>query len=186
MSKASLTTQTGKLFIVIRKNKAITVEKIKTYCETFGETYAFITHENDIDPVTGVKIPIHYHIVMNAKETRKRLATHLNDLSTFFGFKDNNGIQMDRYRSFEQALQYLIHKNDTQKTPHGANEIVTNIDKDELNTYLSLDTFTISFELVYSICMRSQNIVDVIRSLGLSNYQRYRATIWDIWKETKM
>lgn len=183
MSKASLSTQTGKLFIVIRKNKEIPINKIKEYCLTFGNEYAFITHKNDVDPLTGLVVPIHYHIVMNAKENKKRLSTHLNDLSTFFGFKDNNGIEIDKYRSYESALQYLIHKNDPQKTPHNINEIFTNIDQSELQTYLTLDTFVISFELVYSVCSHSKNIIEVIRALGLSNYQRYRATIWDIWKD---
>lgn len=185
MSKCSLSTQTAKLFIVIRKNKAISKDKIKEYCTTYGNEYAFIEHTCDIDPITGEKIPVHYHIVMNAKEKRQRLSTHLDNLSSFFGFKDNNGIEIDKYRSYESALQYLIHKNDSQKTQHSINEIVTNIDKEELKTYITLDTFTISFELVLSVCHNSNNIIDVIRSLGLSNYQRYRATIWDIWNEVK-
>lgn len=185
MAKATLTTQTGKLFIVIRKNKAISHAKIKEYCETFGNEYAFIEHTQDVDPLTGVVIPVHYHIVLNSKDNRKRISTHLNDLASFFGFKDCNGVEMDKYRSYESALQYLIHKNDKQKTQHDINEIVTNIDGDELKTYISLDTFTMSFELIYSVCLNARNIIDVIRSLGISNYQRYRATIWDIWEETK-
>ena len=178
-----MTTQTGKLFVVIRKNKAIDHEKIKSFCETYGKEYAFIEHTKDVDPLTGAIIPVHYHIVLNAKDNRARLSTHLNNISSFFGFKDNNGIEVDKYRSYESALQYLIHKNDKQKTPHDISEINTNIDKDELTTYLTLDTFTMSFELVFSVCQRSRNIIDVIRSLGLSNYQRYRQTIWDIWNE---
>lgn len=185
MGKASLNTQTGKLFIVIRKNKEIDKNKLKSYCEKYGNEFAFISHDNDIDSVTGLVIPIHYHIVMNAKDKRKRLSTHLEDLRAFFNFKDNNGIEIDKYRTWENALQYLIHKNNKEKTQHDFNEIITNIDKDELKTYLSCDTFVISFDLIYSTCLSSKNIVDVIRSLGISNYQRYRATIWDIWNEVK-
>lgn len=185
MAKASLNTQTGKLFIVIRKNKVLDVNKIKAYCSQYGCEYAFISHKEDKDPITGVIIPIHYHIVLNAKDKRKRLSTHLEDLRSFMGFKDNNGIEIDKYRSYESALQYLIHKNDPQKTQHDISEIITNIDKDELKTLLTIDTAVMSFELVLSIIKRSNNIVDVIRSLGLSNYQRYRATIWDIWQEER-
>lgn len=180
MAKCSLATQTGKLFIVIRKNKAIAFSKIKEYCETFGKEFAFIEHKNDIDPITKAVIPVHYHIVMNAKDNRKRLATHLNDLSSFFGFHDNNGIEVDKYRTYESAIQYLIHKNNPEKTQHKINEVVSNIDKDELTTYMTMDTMTISFDLVYSVCRNAHNIIDVIKSLGLSNYQKYRATIWDI------
>ena len=72
MSKASLNTQTGKLFIVIRKNKEIDINKIKAYCKEYGKEYAFICHAKDIDFATGVVIPVHYHIIMNAKDNRKR------------------------------------------------------------------------------------------------------------------
>lgn len=185
MSKASLNTQTGKLFIVIRKNKEIPMEKIKAYCSIYGDQYAFIKHENDIDAVTGLKIPVHYHIVMNAKNKLRRLSTHLEDISSFFGFENNNGIEIDKYRSYENALQYLIHKNNPEKTQHSINEIITNIDDKELSTYLTVDTGTISFETIYSLCLSSSNIIEVIRGLGISNYQRYRATIWDIWVECK-
>ena len=185
MSKASLQTQTGKLFIVIRKNKAISEDKIKAYCMQYGDTYAFISHKQDIDPITGIVIPIHYHIVLNAKDKRKRLATHLEDLRSFFGFKNNDGIEIDKYRSYESALQYLIHKNDPQKTQHTSDEIITNIDKGELATLLTCDETIISFELILALVHNSSRLTDVIRSLGISNYQRYRATILDIWREEK-
>lgn len=183
MAKSSLSTQTGKLFIVIRKNKPLDIQKIKDYCCEYGKEYAFICHGKDIDPVTGLIIPVHYHIVMNAKDSKKRLSTHLNDLSGFFGFNDNNGIEIDKYRTYENALQYLLHKNNPEKTQHKANEIVTNIDRDELTTYLTCDSSVISFDYVYSICLSSHNIVDVIKGLGLSNYNKYRNTIWDIYLE---
>lgn len=183
MSKASLTTQTGKLFIVIRKNKQIDLNKIKAYCSQFGEQYAFINHKEDIDPLSGVVIPTHYHIVLNAKDKRKRLSTHLEDIRSFFGFKDNNGIEIDKYRSYENALQYLIHRNNPEKTQHDISEIITNIDSEELKTLITCDTSVMSFDLIYSVCNTSNNIIEVIRSLGISNYQRYRSTIWDIWNE---
>lgn len=186
MNKASLSTQTARLFIVIRKNKVIDINKIKSYCELYGEEYAFITHKNDIDPLTGLCIPIHYHIVMNAKDKRKRLSTHLEDIRSFFGFKNNDGIEIDKYRSFENALQYLIHKNDKDKTQHSIDEIITNIDKDELTTFITCDTLVISFDYIYSLCKNANNILDVIKALGLSNYQRYRSTIWDIWNAIKI
>lgn len=185
MSKATLSTQTGKLFIVIRKNKELPISKIKAYCEQYGEEYAFITHKCDIDSATGLTIPIHYHIVLNAKDKRKRLATHLEDIRQFFNFKDCNGLEIDKYRSYESALQYLIHKNDKEKTQHDISEIITNIDNDELLTYISCDTFVISFDYIYSLCLRSKNIIEIIKAIGLSNYQRYRATIWDIWNNVQ-
>ena len=185
MSKAPLSTQTGRLFIVIRKNVTIKKDKIKAYCETFGKEYAFIEHKNDIDAETGLVIPVHYHIVMNAKENKQRLSTHLNNCAKFFGFDSKDGLEFDSYRTYENALQYLIHKNDKEKTPHKIDEIVTNIDKDELTTLLTCETSVMTFEHVLITIKNSNNIIDVIRTLGISNYQRYRATIKDIWTELK-
>ena len=65
-NKYPLTTQTSKLFVVIRKNKEISLDLLKSYCEEYFEQYAFIKHENDIDALTGYVIPVHYHIVGNA------------------------------------------------------------------------------------------------------------------------
>lgn len=184
----SLSTQTGKLFIVIRKDKdtmsRITNDLVLSYCRTFGKDYVFICHEHDIEPVTLLEETRHYHIVLNALAKDKRLSTHLNDLVSFFGFADNNGICIEKYDSYEGALQYLLHKNNPEKTQHDISELIYNIDRGDLETYLTIDlqNDTISFDRVYSICLSSGNIIEVIRQLGISNYQKYRATIWDIWQ----
>lgn len=185
--KCSLSTQTGKLFIVIRKAPSIMEkidnDKVLNYCKTFGKEYAFILHDKDVEPVTGEVESKHYHIVMKAQNGDKRLSTHLNDIVSYFGFEDNNGICIEKYDSLEGSLQYLIHKNNPEKTQHKVSEIITNIDKGDLNTYLTVDLESneISFDRVSSICLESSNIIEVIKSLGIVNYQRYRATIWDIW-----
>ena len=61
--KSSLNTQTGKLFIVIRKTPSImeTIDndKVISYCKTFGRDYVFICHEKDIEPVSGLVETIH-------------------------------------------------------------------------------------------------------------------------------
>lgn len=178
--QAPLTTQTGKLFIVIRKNKSIPLDKIKAYCLTYGKEYAFIEHKQDIDPVTGLVIPTHYHIVLNAKDVKKRLATHLNDLVSFFDFDNANGVEIDKYKTLSGALQYLTHQNQKEKTQHKVEEINHNFDVGEFATYMTCDNDVLSFERVYSVCLSAHNIIEVIRELGLSVYQRYRATIWDI------
>lgn len=184
--KQSLSTQTGKLFIVIRKTpeimKDISCDNILSYCKSFGVDYAFIEHNHDIDPITGLVEGKHYHIVMNAIHKDKRLSTHLNDLCSYFGFTDNNGICIEKYGSYEGSLQYLLHKNNPEKTQHDISEIVTNIDKGDLQTYISVDLQSqdVNFDYIYSICLSSKNIIEIIKQIGLSNYQRYRSTIWDI------
>lgn len=185
-NKYPLTTQTTKLFVVIRKNKKISKELIKTYCEEYYEQYAFIEHEKDIEPVTGQVEGCHYHIVGVAKKKKTPLQTHLNDLVRFFRFKDPNGVQIDKYENVVSAVQYLIHKNNPEKTQHKFEDITYKWDKEEFMLMMSSEqTEIISFDMVYSVCSTSKNILEVIKGIGFKTYHKYRATIWDIWNEIK-
>lgn len=185
-NKYPLITQTKKLFIVIRKNKEISKDLIKSYCDEFLESYAFIEHTRDVDPINAMIIPVHYHIVGCAKKARTPLSTHLNDIVKYFRFDNANGIQIDKYDNFVSAIQYLVHKNNPEKTQHNIDEIVTNIPKETLNLYMSSEqSEIISFDMVYSVCLASHNIVEVIRAIGFKTYHKYRSTINDIYNVIK-
>lgn len=183
-NKYPLTTQTSHLFIVIRKNVEIDINLIESYCKEYFKEWSFIEHKGDIEPITALVEGTHYHIVGNAKKVKTPLSTHLNDLIRFFKFDSANGIQIDKYDNYISAIQYLIHKNDLQKTQHNFNEIHSSIDINDLKLIVTSESEqTISFEYVYKICITSNNIVDVIRSLGIKTYSRYRYTIKDIFEE---
>lgn len=187
-NKYPLTTQTYKITLVIRKNKRIPISKLKEYCETYFEEYSFIEHQKDIEPVTKLVEGCHYHIVGNLKLEyhRDRLQTTLNHCVDFFKFDNANGIEIDKYDKYVNCIQYLIHKNQPEKTPHQASEIYTNIDMDTMNLYLTSDSGDIiTFDMVYSICYSSHNIVEVIKQLGFKNYHRYRSSIQDIYEFCK-
>lgn len=185
-NKYPLTTQTTKLFIVIRKNKVISKDLIKSYCDEFLDSYAFIEHTKDVDPIDAMVIPVHYHIVGNAKKVKTPLSTHLNDIVKFFRFDDSNGIQVDKYDNYISALQYLVHKNNPEKTQHNVDEIITNIPKEQFDLYMTSEqSEIISFDMCYSLCMSSNNIVEVIRAIGFKTYAKYRSTILDIYYTCK-
>ena len=118
----SLSTQTGKHFIVIRKNKEIPLSVIQEYLDMNYKEYALIKHEGDKDSVTGEVIPVHYHYVGNCKRKDIRLSTLINELSTALKC-DKQCISADKYNSLELSLQYLLHKNNPEKTPHKMEEI---------------------------------------------------------------
>ena len=181
-NKYPLTTQTTKLFIVIRKNMEISKEFIKAYCDEFLEQYAFIEHKGDIEPTTKLVEGTHYHIVGISKKKKTPLNTHLNDIVKFFRFDDSNGIQVDKYDNVVSAVQYLIHKNNPEKTQHKFEEITYKWDKEEFMLMMSSEqTEIISFDMVYSLCFTATNIVDVIKGLGFKTYHKYRSTIIDIY-----
>lgn len=183
-NKYPLTTQTTHLFIVIRKNKEISKDLIKAYCEEYLDQYAFIEHKGDREPVTQNIEGTHYHIVGYAKKKKTRLSTHLEDITKFFRFDDSNGIQVDKFDNIVSAVQYLIHKNNPEKTPHNFNEVVYKWDKEEITLIMSAEqSEIISFDMVYSCCCRASNIVQVIQTLGFKTYARYRTTILDMYNE---
>lgn len=182
--KYPLTTQTRQLFIVIRKTGKETpnIEVVDKYCKEYFEEYSYICHEHDIDPITKLAIPKHYHICGRSNKSKTRLSTHLEDLVKFFKFENNHGIEIDKYDNYVKALQYLVHKNNPEKTQHKVSEVITSFeDQDFANIMASESGETISFDLVYAVCRTSNNIVEVIKSIGFHTYHKYRNTIRDIW-----
>lgn len=183
--KTPLTTQTAKLFIVIRKTgKEIPNKKlVEAYCRDYFSEFAMIEHTQDIDPVTALVIPKHYHIVGRSKKTKTPISTHLNDLSKYFGFNDSNGIEIDKYDNYIKSVQYLIHKNNPEKTQHEAKEIVTNIEEEVLRNILASETGEdISYDLVYSVCRTAHNICEVIKEIGFKTFNKYSRTILLMWE----
>ena len=184
MSRAtSLTCQTKKLNIVIRKNVAIKRERLEAFCNEWFTEWAFIEHAKDIEPNSGIVEGIHYHIVANAKDSRIRLSTRLNHICEAFHFDNANGIQIEQYRTFEGSLQYLIHLNQPEKTQHEASEICTNLSKEEFNLYMTANVGeVITFDRLFASVVNARNIIDVIHDLGIKAYKDWRNVIWDIWR----
>lgn len=180
--KTSLTCQSRKVCIVIRKNKNIPLDKIKEYCANNFERYAFIKHEGDISPETGEIVPVHYHIVGDMLGAKIPFSCRLNTLAKFFGFDNIFGIEIEQYRTFEGSLQYLTHKNQSEKTPHDKSEIIHNLTDSDFEIFYNAEIGNvITFDLIYSACINANNIIEVIREIGISNYRIWRNVIWDIW-----
>lgn len=179
--KAPLTTQSRKVCIVIRNGVEISQAKLKEYCETRFERYAFIEHKDTYDE-DGILIPVHYHITGDMIGSKVAFSTRLNDMVSFFRFKDATGIQIDKYKSLAKCIQYLTHKNQPHKTQLDKSLIVTNIDKNEFDLmYTSEDGAILTFDELYVLCLENTNIIGVIRALGLNLYRTWRNVVWDIF-----
>lgn len=178
-----LKSQTTQLNIVIRKNKVLGVDKVKAYCERYFKKYAFIEHKNDVCPSTGLVEGCHYHIVGDTIDKGVSLFTRINQIKDFFKFEDDTGIEIDKYSDYVGSIQYLIHKNNREKTPHKIEEVVHNLDKADLTLIMNAEkNEVITFDLLYGIINKATCILDIIKELGLKNYKDYRNTIWDMWK----
>lgn len=180
--KAPLTCQSVKVCLVIRKNKKIKLETIKQYCETYFKFYAFIEHDKDVDE-NGQLDGVHYHIVGDFKQSRVAFSTRLNEISQYFHFEDSNGVEIDNYTSFEGCLQYLTHKNQKHKYQYDKSAIITNIPSVDFEVFYNavVSSDLVTFDLLYTICLRSSNIVEVIKDMGITNYRVWRNVVWDIW-----
>lgn len=185
--KQSLQTQTGKIWLIVRKNQYIDEELIKTYLNTYALEYAYICHSHDFDE-KGVLEGVHYHFVYNLKEQykRDRLLTTLNHITSSFGFSNSDGIQIEKYDSFEGCLQYLTHKNQPTKTQHSKSEIKTNLDKESLDLYYDVNLEDVfSYDFVFSKCISCTSKLDVIKQCWgwyskNSTYQRVINEMWDL------
>lgn len=182
--KTPLSSQTRKVCIVIRKNKDISKDLIKQYCDSEFERYAFIEHKGDRKADTGEIEGTHYHIVGDFKSNKTPLTTRLNTICKWFKFDNQNGLEIEQYRTFEGALQYLTHKNQPEKTPHKKEEIITNLDKQDFDIFYEASVGeVITFDFLFSVILNADNIVDVIRELGLNNYRTWRNVVWDMYNE---
>lgn len=180
----SLTCQSKKACIVIRKNKQLDIDKIKSYCDTYFEKYAFIEHKRDVKPDTSEIETVHYHIVGNFKASKVAFSTRLNDIVEFFKFDNACGIEIEMYKSLENSIQYLTHKNQPEKTQHDVKDIVTNIEQSEFQLLYESDSGqVVTFDTLYCLCLESSNIIEVIKGLGIGVYKSWRNVIWDIWNE---
>lgn len=135
---SNLESKATKITLVIRKNVVIEPRLINSFCEEHLSRYAWIKHEGDISTETMETEGIHYHIV-GVLKGRTRLGTILNRVVLHFGFDNPYGIEIACAGCIEGCYQYLIHKNDPDKTPHDISEVITNIPTEEFKTLMELD-----------------------------------------------
>ena len=135
----SLNTKTKFVNIVVRKKPPFVIsdyhDKILSWCEENCELYAFIYHKRDIN-LEGVVENEHLHLVATMKD-RKLLSTFLNS----FVLKLNIttiGVMIDKCNSMEGSLQYLLHKNDKNKTQHEFKELFYNYEESESQSKSSI------------------------------------------------
>lgn len=183
-SKCSIDTQTKKVTCVIRKNKILDISILINWLESNTERYVLMPHIDDVNPITKLKEGPHYHFTFDLKQKGIRLSTTLNNICRLYNFKDTNGVEIDKYSSFVACTQYLTHQNESFKNQHSIDEIITNVSREELTTYLnsSSDVY-FNFDMLYSICSRrSATVMDLLKEIPPKvfklNYY-YIKTMWN-------
>lgn len=185
---SNLETRTAKVNAVISlKDKtydniksAIMVD-LKTWCENHCDIFAFILHDKDILE-NGEKKVNHIHLVCLMKTNRQRLSTILADLSGFIGV-GTLAISIEKMSDLVGSLQYLIHKNNSEKHQYSETDITTNISSGELATYMASDSKAMSIEYLIDVIEKNRSKIEIMRTIGLNYYHLYRQVINDIYNE---
>lgn len=182
---ATLTTQTAKINVVISlkgvENFDKYLKRLKIYCEDQMQLYAYILHNKDVLDNGEIKTP-HIHLVGLLKNNRQRLSTTLGNISVALELSVL-AISIDKMSDIVGSLQYLIHKNNTEKHQYDVKEIHTNISSGELATYMASDSRSMSIEYLVDVISKNRSKIEIMRTIGLSYYHLYRNTINDIYKE---
>lgn len=179
---SKLETKTKYVCLVIRKPSYPNdfVNMLKSYLTANCSRYFFIEHTQDINGY-GELEGKHYHIVM-VYNNAKRLSTYLNEICEEFWFPNANGLEISKTVSETKSVQYLLHKNNPEKTQHNIDEIVTSVPFGELQVILdSENDDCLTFEKIYKYIEESKgNKLYIIHCLGLVTYKNYRNVILDM------
>ena len=176
--KSSLDARVIKATIIINKEILPTERELKDFFNDYCRRYVYIIHDKDVKENGEIKNK-HLHIVCELKE-RKRLSSLLNIICDYFKYKNPNGIEVDKVISWECCIQYLIHKNDLDKYQYDRKEVISNIDYNELCIIFDSTNQNISMDYLIYLCSTRNNMLDIMRALGLGYYTKYRNVIRDI------
>lgn len=177
---ALLTQKTKYVNIVVRKTDMLISDRdkrIRKWCEEVSEYFAYIYHKHDKN-LEGTIEHEHIHIVLVMKESQ-RLSTTLNSFCESVNLT-TLGVMIDKANSIEGSLQYLIHKNDEQKTQHSIEEVITNIPKDEFLTMMDTEIHSLTPQRLRYLVKTCQSNYELIEKIGINEYIRLRKVISDI------
>lgn len=139
--------------------------------------YAFILHSLDVKDDGSIKTP-HYHIFVETKSSC-RVGTNINKMAKALGISPLC-VSCEVCASEEGAIQYLIHKNDPDKHQYPTADIVTNIDRGELDLIMDRPSQAFSVDYILYTWKHCGSFSDFVKALGMERYVKYRHLILDL------
>lgn len=139
--------------------------------------YYYIFHDDEVDN-------LHYHYVIRLNKA-VRCSTMLNSLDDFFashikGF-DRNQISVDRLTDLNAYLRYFIHLDYEDKKPYFPYQICSDETLQMIEGYINSDNCELTAERLISYVINSSTIDDLMISMGLKAYHKYRYEISQLW-----
>lgn len=177
----TLDTQTKYVRAVINFPISVLISQASDNLSRRGYRFALIKHDRDFKDDGTLKTP-HLHVVIEAQK-RARLGTTLIRLCDDFGVNENQ-VSVQSYDDFAFEVQYLIHKNNPDKTSYPQSEIVSNLSSEDINSLIHQEIAPkLTINDIIAVCREYHSRVVIAQKLGLANYTTYRNTINDLLKE---
>lgn len=152
-----------------------------SWLDNSGFRYYLILHDKDYDS-NGDLIRPHLHLVLSGIK-RWRVKQLLNVLSDVLICRLEN-IQISEVQNLTASIQYLIHKNDSDKFQYSYESIKTN-DNDNLVPILNetIKSCTITTQRLMDMILKEGiNRLELINTLGIGTYQHYRPLINELYE----
>lgn len=159
------------------------MSKFASWAGADCEMYALILHDLDtkvLEDGSFVPKTLHFHFVC-VLNGATRVSTFCHRVADCCGVLDV-AVTADKCSSVESALQYLIHKNDSDKHQYREEDIIRKWDDGDFRVYMDKEANQVSFDYFFEVCKKNDNICGVIQAVGISKYHAYRNTILDIFK----
>lgn len=156
------------------------LDELKQWFDAFADQYAFIPHFADYDENGELKT-LHVHFVADLKKST-RLRTTLNSIADVCGVC-TLAVSIEQYTDFDGCVQYLVHRNDEDKTQYCAYLITSNMAWKDLLATINADAFVLDASKLIAIVRESPCKSAILQSIGLFYFHRYRGVINDLWIE---
>lgn len=182
---STLSTQTAYINVIIKLGKyedhkiSSLAERLKAFCDNNMKLYAFILHDRDMKEDNTPKYK-HIHMCGIWCNAKQRLSTIMNALSSWLEI-DTLEIEIEKMTSLVGSIQYLIHKNDSQKTQYDITKVVSSLSLEELNVYMqACEKEQLTAVALIDMCKHETSLLEIMKKIGLEAYRQYRNVIQDI------
>lgn len=165
-------------------NEKQLLESLKSWLNSNSEEYYFIVHDKDTKIVDGIEQlkTKHIHLLFKSKDKKHRLTYYINNISSALNIS-NLLISIEIWKGYQTGIQYLIHKNDSDKFQYQRNKIVTNQELSSLDLILDRDSteHNIDFDYLATVVAECKgNLIHIMEKLGIDTYKKYRYLIVDL------
>lgn len=161
------------------------LSSLLSYLKSNATEYHFIVHDGELSVETGLFEKPHIHLLY-ISEHKRRLFTELGILANALNFTDKQRclISITIWTSYEDRIQYLIHKNQPLKKPYPVDNVFSSLDRDSLSLIMNRTVQTnVDFGYLLSVVKSCKSLTEIYQVLGLANSLKYKVLIKDMYLE---